>query len=65
MTYDWQILPGDEVKVFPTFDDQVFYRGIVKHVPQATGEAWIIDCTGVITYQQTYNRIVRTGKGKL
>jgi hypothetical protein len=64
MTYEWQIQPGDEVKVFPSDDDQVFYRGIVKYMPQATGDSWIIDATGVITYQQTFNRIVLVKKGE-
>jgi hypothetical protein len=58
MTYDWQIQPGDFVKVFPCDNSDIFYRGVVKHMPQQTGEAWIIDSDGVISYQQTYNRIV-------
>lgn len=65
MTYDWQIGPGDEVKVFATEDDKFFYYGTVRYTPQATGDAWIIeDSAGVITYQQTYNRIVRLKKAE-
>lgn len=63
MTYDWQIEPGDEVKVFAT--PEVYYYGKVRSRPQATGDAWIIeDRDGVITYQQTYNRIIRMKRGE-
>ena len=64
MTYEWQIRPGDKVKVFPSDDNQLFYIGTVRYMPQATGDAWIIDDAGLITYQQTYNRIVRLERGK-
>lgn len=60
MTFDWQIGPGDEVKVFPMEAPEAAYYGTVMYTPQATGDAWIIKgVDGVIVYQQTYNRIVR------
>ena len=64
MTYEWQIQTGDTGKVFPSEDNETFYRGVVKYMPQASGDSWIIDSTGVITYQQTFNRIVLIEKRK-
>lgn len=63
MTYDWQIQTGDNVKVFMTGDECYFFYGTVRHYPQATGEAWIIeDNTGCVIYVQTYAKIVRLQK---
>lgn len=62
MTYDWQINPGDTVKVFAS--PEIVYVGVVRSMPQATGDAWVIENEkGVITYQQTYNRIIRISRG--
>ena len=62
MSYDWQISPGDTVKVYMTADEKYFLHGTVKSMPQATGDAWIIDQDGVTVYVQTYAKIVRTRK---
>ena len=64
MTYEWQIEPGDKVKVFYTDSNDFYYTGTVRYRPQATGDSWIIeDAAGVVTYQQTFNRIVRISRG--
>lgn len=62
---DWSINEGDEVKVFFTLDGTQFCRGVVRHIPQATGDAWIIDNgDGFPVYVQTYSRMVRLSCGK-
>lgn len=55
---EYVIREGDEVKVFPSDDESTFYRGIVRWTPAGPGDCWVIDSTGVIVYQQTFNRIV-------
>jgi hypothetical protein len=56
---DERIEEGDTVKVFPVAEPESAYYGVVKHMPIATGDSWIIvDPKGGVVYQQTFNRIV-------
>ena len=57
MSYD-AIKEGDRVTVYAVGDLQGSIYGVVRHIPQATGECWVIeDVTGLSStfyYVQTF-----------
>ena len=56
MSYD-AIKEGDEVTVYMMGDFQGTIKGTVKHIPQATGECWVIDAKYDVHYVQTFSEI--------
>ena len=59
MTYDWQIIPGDRVVVYYSAGIPLL-EGVVKYVPGATGDSWIIQTdNGNTHYVQIFAQMTR------
>lgn len=49
---------GDEVDVWLLGGTEKM-SGVVRHMPQATGDCWIIENAAVITYFQQFEQIIK------
>lgn len=57
MSYD-AIKVGDEVTVFLVGDfNGCYFTGTVLHMPQASGECWVIEGQDAVHYVQTFAEI--------
>lgn len=51
------IQEGDDVTVYPVGDQQGWFHGKVRYMPQAAGECWIIETQYELFYVQTFGSI--------
>lgn len=59
----WLIVEGDEVVV--NWADTSTITGVVRNVPMADGESWIIEqASGMVHYVQRFESMVRMKKGE-
>jgi hypothetical protein len=56
---DWNIQPGDTVYVNVDGEEHCIIHGIVRSMPCATGDSWIIESNWGVHYVQTFACLTR------